>query len=142
MVLLGKRIKELRKRYKLTQSNLADRLGVTVSSITAYENNSRQPSYEVLIKMADVFKVTIDSLLLDRSQDVIDVTGLNPEHIEQLQSIIRYFRNEEIIEAFCRHGAPDLKKLQSLKDNHPDILNNIREALNILSENYNKNQEH
>lgn len=138
MVLLGKRIKELRNKYKLTQSNLAERLGVTVSSIAAYENNSRQPSYEVLIKMADVFKVTIDSLLLDRSQDIVDVTGLSPEHIEQIQNLIKYFRSEGIIEVFCHQGTPDSQKLQSLKENHPDILNNIKETMNILNENPNK----
>lgn len=135
MVLLGKRIKELRNKYKLTQSNLAERLGVTLSSIAAYENNSRQPSYEVLIKMADVFKVTIDSLLLDRSQDIVDVTGLSPEHIEQIQNLIKYFRSEGIIEVFCHQGTPDSQKLQSLKENHPDILNNIKETMNILNEN-------
>ena len=138
MVLLGKRIKELRNKYKLTQSNLAERLGVTVSSIAAYENNSRQPSYEVLIKMADVFKVTIDSLLLDRSQDIVDVTGLSPEHIEQIQNLIKYFRSEGIIEVFCHQGTPDSQKLQNLKENHPDILNNIKETMNILNENPNK----
>ena len=135
MVLLGKRIKELRNKYKLTQSGLAERLGVTLSSIAAYENNSRQPSYEVLIKMADVFKVTIDSLLLDRSQDIVDVTGLSPEHIEQIQNLIKYFRSEGIIEVFCHQGTPDSQKLQSLKENHPDILNNIKETMNILNEN-------
>lgn len=135
MVLLGKRIKELRNKYKLTQSNLAERLGVTLSSIAAYENNSRQPSYEVLIKMADIFKVTIDSLLLDRSQDIVDVTGLSPEHIEQIQNLIKYFRSEGIIEVFCHQGTPDSQKLQSLKENHPDILNNIKETMNILNEN-------
>ena len=134
MVLLGKRIKELRNKYKLTQSGLAERLGVTLSSIAAYENNSRQPSYEVLIKMADVFKVTIDSLLLDRSQDIVDVTGLSPEHIEQIQNLIKYFRSEGIIEVFCHQGTPDSQKLQSLKENHPDILNNIKETMNILNE--------
>lgn len=138
MVLLGKRIKELRNKYKLTQSGLAERLGVTLSSIAAYENNSRQPSYEVLIKMADVFKVTIDSLLLDRSQDIVDVTGLSPEHIEQIQNLIKYFRSEGIIEVFCHQGTPDSQKLQSLKENHPDILNNIKETMNILNENPDK----
>ena len=41
MVLLGKRIKELRNKYKLTQTELAERIGVTLSSVASYENNSR-----------------------------------------------------------------------------------------------------
>ena len=57
MILMGKRIKELRTNAKFTQKELADRLGVTKSTITAYENDSRTPSYDVLIKIARVFNV-------------------------------------------------------------------------------------
>ena len=51
MILLGKRIKELRNNMKLTQSELGQQVGVTKSTIAAYENDSRLPSYEVLIKI-------------------------------------------------------------------------------------------
>ena len=67
MIIIGERIKELRKKEKYTQTELANLLGVTKSTIAAYENNSRLPSYDVLIKMAEVFKVSIESLLLDRT---------------------------------------------------------------------------
>ena len=91
MILLGKRIKELRNKSKLTQTELAKQVGVTKSTIAAYENDSRSPSYEVLIKMANVFKVSIDSLLLNRSGAVLDVYGLNTEQLELIENIIAYF---------------------------------------------------
>ncbi len=92
MILLGKKIKEYRNKYRLTQAELATRVGVTKSTIAAYENDSRQPSYEVLIKMADVFKISLDSLLLNRSENVLDTHGLNEEQIRILQILTSYFR--------------------------------------------------
>lgn len=62
--MLGKRTKELRNKYKFTQTELALKVGVTKSTIAAYENDSRQPSYEVLIKMALKFCSTIIKLLM------------------------------------------------------------------------------
>ena len=94
MVLMGKRIKELRNKNRFTQIELAQKVGVTKSTIAAYENDSRQPSYEVLIKLATVFNVSVDSLLLTRTENVIDVTGLNSEQLNILNSLISYFKNE------------------------------------------------
>lgn len=99
MILLGKRIKELRNKYKLTQTELAEQVGVTKSTIAAYENNSRLPSYEVLIKMSDVFKVSIDSLLLNRSEMILDISGLNPAQIDVLNHLITYFRKNELMDS-------------------------------------------
>lgn len=95
MILLGKRIKELRTTYKYTQTELAAILGVTKSTIAAYENDSRLPSYAVLIKMAEVFKTSIDALLLNRSDSVVNVDGLNPHQIQLIESLITYLRKEE-----------------------------------------------
>lgn len=92
MILIGKRIKDLRTKYRFTQTDLAEKVGVTKSTIAAYENDSRQPSYEVLIKMSEVFRVSIDSLLLDRSDSIINVSGLTPEQIDVLENIIFYFK--------------------------------------------------
>lgn len=111
MVLLGKRIKELRNKYKYTQTELANMVGVTKSTIAAYENDTRQPSYEVLIKMATVFKVSIDSLLLDRAEIVLDAHGLNIEQLRILEIQIAYFRKSNSIENFLvEFGTPEIRE--------------------------------
>lgn len=92
MILLGKRIKELRNKYKFTQTELALQVGVTKSTIAAYENDSRQPSYDVLIKLADVFKVSIDSILLNRSEDMLTVNDLTIEQMKIIENLILYFK--------------------------------------------------
>lgn len=94
MVLTGKKIKELRNKNRHTQIELASKVRVTKSTIAVYENNSRQPSYEVLIKLATVFNVSIDSLLLTLTENAIDVTGLNSEQLNILNNLISYFKSE------------------------------------------------
>ena len=95
MVLIGKRIKELRTEYKFTQTELAEKVGVTKSTIAAYENDSRQPSYEVLVKMADVFNVTIDSILLNRTGKQLDLSGLDSTQIYILELLAMNFRKNQ-----------------------------------------------
>ena len=92
----GKKIKELRNKYKYTQTELAAIVGVTKSTIAAYENDSRQPSYEVLIKLSTVFNVSTDSLLLPRTENILDVTGLSSEQLSILNNLISYFKKLSI----------------------------------------------
>ena len=110
MILIGKKIKELRNKYKFTQTELANKVGVTKSTIAAYENDTRLPSYDVLIKMANVFKVSIDSLLLDRTEVTLDAHGLNVQQVEILEILIAYFRKSNYVEDFLLDFSPDLRK--------------------------------
>ena len=98
MVLIGKRIKELRSKYKYTQTELAAKVGVTKSTIAAYENDSRTPSYDVLIKLANVFRVKVDSLLVDRTTHTLDAGDLTKEQIEILETLIITFRKSNKLE--------------------------------------------
>jgi transcriptional regulator with XRE-family HTH domain len=61
-----KRVKELRLKKKLSQNKMADLLGITLRSYQYYESSQEKafvPYYDVLIKLADFFDVTIDYLL-------------------------------------------------------------------------------
>ncbi len=111
MILLGEKIKKLRNKNKLTQTELAQKVGVTKSTIAAYENNTRTPSYEVLIRLADVFKTSTDSLLLNRTESMIDVSGLNPEQIHLIESLINHLRKSEMYDAACSKERTEVDKL-------------------------------
>lgn len=63
MVEFGNTLKTLRLQNNFTQAQLAQRLGVTKSVISAYETGLRMPSYDVLISISQIFKVTTDYLL-------------------------------------------------------------------------------
>ena len=57
------RLKELRKKRKISQLKLAMDLDMNQNSISRYENLEREADYATLIKIADYFKVSIDYLL-------------------------------------------------------------------------------
>ncbi|MBQ2982488.1 MAG: helix-turn-helix transcriptional regulator [Lachnospiraceae bacterium] len=92
MILLGKKLKALRMKHKYTQPELATLVGVTKSTIAAYENDTRLPSYDVLIKLSHVLKTSTDYLLLDKQSTGIDTTGLNEEQIGALSVMVEYFK--------------------------------------------------
>ena len=118
MILIGKRIKELRNKYRFTQTELAEKVGITKSTIAAYENDSRLPSYEVLIKLANVFKVSVDSLLLNRSDMILEVSGLTKDQLDILDNLIKHFRKSNAIDIYMLKNAPDLVKYL---EEHPDM---------------------
>ncbi len=61
--MFAKRLKELRKERGLTQQELASILGVKQYIISNAENLNHKVSYDLLIKMADYFGVTVDYLI-------------------------------------------------------------------------------
>ena len=64
----SKKLKELRKRHKITQENLANIIGVERSSIGKYESSTTIPSNETLIKIANYFNVSTDYLLGNKEE--------------------------------------------------------------------------
>jgi len=59
----GKRLRQLRKEKGLTQAELAKLLSIGESTVSFYESGKRQPDYETLIRLAEVFNVSVDYLL-------------------------------------------------------------------------------
>ncbi|KLV15500.1 helix-turn-helix domain-containing protein [Bacillus altitudinis] len=57
------RLKELRKSKKLYQEDVASKLGIARTTYASYEQGSREPDHEMLVKIADFFNVSIDYLL-------------------------------------------------------------------------------
>ncbi len=58
-----KRLKELRKKKRITQLKLSMDLNMSQNSISRYENGKREADYTTLILFADYFNVSVDYLL-------------------------------------------------------------------------------
>lgn len=92
MVDFGNILKTLRLRKNMTQAQLAQKLGLTKSVISAYETGLRLPSYDILIHIAQIYNVSTDYLLgLNRKQE-IDLSGLSQEEIDALLNLIKVMR--------------------------------------------------
>ena len=86
--------KELRLSKNLTQTQLAERMWVKKSIISAYETDARPQSLDMLIKYAKEFNVTTDYLLGLQEHKFINVDSLTDQQINILNSIIIEFSKE------------------------------------------------
>ena len=60
METLNERIKQLRKDKGWTQGQLAEQLGVTAKAVSKWEVGEANPDISLLVKMAQLFGVTVD----------------------------------------------------------------------------------
>ena len=93
MVDFGMTLKTLRIQHNFTQVQLAQKLGLTKSVISAYETGLRLPSYDVLINIAKIFKVSTDYLLGMDNRQESDLSGLTPEEITALKNLIKAMKH-------------------------------------------------
>ena len=94
MVDFGDRLKKLRLQEKLTQQQLADRLGITKSVVSYYELQERYPSPEILIKLAYTFHVSTDYLLGLEQHEEISLYGLNSEDIKLVKQLVAHLQSK------------------------------------------------
>ncbi|MGN0664790.1 MAG: helix-turn-helix domain-containing protein [Negativibacillus sp.] len=91
MIYFGAKLKQLREARKMTQQQLADKLELTKSSVSAYENSAKYPSIEVLIRIATIFDVSADYLLgLSDNMDV-NISNLTDGQTQLILSLIQEF---------------------------------------------------
>lgn len=62
---ISDRIRQLRQEKRWTQAELGEKVGVHQKQVSAYERGANVPSTEVLIKLAEVFNVSLDYLAFE-----------------------------------------------------------------------------
>lgn len=73
-------------------------------------------SNEVLIKLATVFHVTTDTLLLNRSSSILEVDGLTTEQIQVVKTIVDSFYKSNLVEnAFENNSLSTLETMLNFK---------------------------
>jgi transcriptional regulator with XRE-family HTH domain len=76
------RIKQLRKQKGLTQKEMAESVGVGVSTVAMWESGKRTPSFKLLNDLSDLFDKSIDYILGTSDDD--RSPKLNDAQVEQL----------------------------------------------------------
>ena len=96
------RLAELRRERRMTQTELARMLNVSDGAVSMYESGKRQPTFEMLLKICEIFGCTID-YLLDRSADGAD----RSQFILELSEIESGLTDDDqnILVALARHLA-------------------------------------
>lgn len=94
LVSLGQRISEYRIKRGWSQFDLAEKVGMSTSSIGMWETDKRDPNSQMIVKLANVFNITCDELLgnqekIPDTQHLITQTKNDPE----IQSFIEEFLN-------------------------------------------------
>ena len=88
------RIKYLREQKGMTQSDLARQLGITRSSVNAWEMGISVPSTQYIVELAGIFKVSTDYLLGVKGSASIDASGLEEGDIRLVYSLIDHLREK------------------------------------------------
>ena len=70
---IGSRIKMARKRKGLSVQNVADFCNVTRPTVYAMEGDKSNPQIKVLLKLCDLFKVDLESIVFGKNRKVKNV---------------------------------------------------------------------
>lgn len=90
MSYLADNLKQLRAYQKLTQAEIAKRLGFSVRTYQNYESGNREPNIDSLIQLAKIFDVSIDFLVSNpiSQQDIERYWMLRSEKSRLLSQLI------------------------------------------------------
>ena len=92
--MIAERIKFLRDEKQLTQSELAKQLGITRSSVNAWEMGISVPSTQYIVELSNIFSVSTDYLLGVEKTSSIDISGLTEKDIEMVYSLAEYLKTK------------------------------------------------
>lgn len=88
------RIKELRSSLSLTQTEFAEKINTTQATLSSYENTDKTPSLDIVKKIAEVFKVSIDWLL--GLSDKRDLSHTPKTYTDMINILISLKKSSEI----------------------------------------------
>lgn len=113
-VYIGSRLQQLRKEKGISQEELADLLGVSRQSVSKWELDTAYPETEKLIKLAQFYQITLDSLI-------------NPDHKEYESHVIKPTYDR------FRYEYKSNKKLFGLPLIHVNIGNGLYRAKGVFA---------
>ncbi len=97
---LGYRIQELRKKKGLSQTELANAVGVSYAQISRYENKGSQPPAEILNNLSNILDTSVDYIINGNSSEKAKATLIDAK-------VLSYFKEVE--------SLPDEEKSTVLK---------------------------
>jgi len=93
--MVADRIKTLRLSNNLTQNDIAKRLGITRSSVNAWEMGISVPSAMYIAELSRLFAVSADYILGLEPKMVIDISELDDDSVKIINDMVQYMRNRQ-----------------------------------------------
>lgn len=94
------RLKAVREKKDIRQKEAAEKVGIKNNTLSSYESGDRKPDYDTLIKLADIYEVSVEYLLRGAEMKkeeqgnlfFFDMEGLSDEEIEDIKRHIEYVK--------------------------------------------------
>lgn len=100
---IGKNLQKIRKSYGYTQERLAEEIEVSIRYISDMEQDRAKPSYEVLIRICNLYKIGLNQIfsgyLTDTNNKTLEYSlsgyeKLSNEDKETIKYLIMYFNKK------------------------------------------------
>ena len=88
---IADKIRYLRDKVGMTQSDLAKRLGISRSAVNSWDMSLSTPSLANIIEMKEIFHVSVDYMLSLEDRITVDITDLSNEERELVVRLISCF---------------------------------------------------
>lgn len=102
--MVAERVKALREQKGLTQTDLSNLLGITRSSVNAWEMGISVPSTQYIVELAHIFKVSTDYLLCVDTSATVSVSGLTESDVQLVHALIAHLKTKN-------HSCADIYSL-------------------------------
>lgn len=117
--MIGEKIKLLREKRGLTQEELAEKIGVSKSSISQWENGMKEPRMGMIQKVADLFGVTKSYIIENETQEY------DPDALEILDMLENNYDLKMLFMKTSKLSETDKRRIAkiiqaSLPENHDD----------------------
>lgn len=92
---IADRIRYLRDKAGMTQTDLAKRLGISRSAVNSWEMSLSSPSISNIMEMMQIFNVNADYLLSYTNRMMVDISELDSEEQEVVLRLIDCLKNKK-----------------------------------------------
>ncbi|MCT6925858.1 helix-turn-helix transcriptional regulator [Metasolibacillus sp.] len=112
--MIGHKLKKL--RGKRTQEEIAHAIGISRASYSHFENGHREPDNEILLKIADLYEVSVDYLLGREDNRGLYVKERNLAYNDE-EVAFQAFANDPELQQFYRElYESDEEAVKKLRD--------------------------
>ncbi len=95
-MMISNRIQTLREQNGMTQAALAKQLGITRSSVNAWEMGISVPSTQYIVELSLIFHVSTDYLLGVERSSTLDISGLREDDVHLLYNVVEHLKRKNL----------------------------------------------